>query len=159
MTPTVESRRSRPVTLILVILVALGIAGGLTWWLSQPTGESEDEPVLTPEAKAYTSNLQLSGVEMKATDNALGQTLLEITGRISNNGDRPVARAQLRCVFYNPYGQALARERVAIIRKRDGILYPGESRPFRLPFDSPPEGWNQTLPQLVIAEIQFAKGK
>jgi len=35
-------------------------------------------------------------------------------------------------------------------------LKPGETRAFRLPFDDIPEGWNNQLPQLVIARIDFS---
>jgi hypothetical protein len=45
---------------------------------------------------------------------------------------------------------------VAIVRHRDGAgMRPGEQRNFRLPFDNIPAGWNQALPQLVIAAIEF----
>ena len=30
-----------------------------------------------------------------------------------------------------------------------------ETKPFRLPFDNIPESWNQTMPQLVMARIEF----
>lgn len=152
---TTEERRPRSVALLIVIAVAIAIAGALWWWLSQPIDLTERLPVLTPEAKAYVKNLKLSDVEIKATENALGQTLVEILGRITNAGERPVKRAILQCVFYDPYGQVVARELVAIVREKDGILYPGETRKFRLPFDALPDTWNQAMPQLVIAEIIF----
>jgi hypothetical protein len=37
-----------------------------------------------------------------------------------------------------------------------GKLAPGESKPFRLAFDNVPDSWNQTMPQMVIAAIDFA---
>jgi hypothetical protein len=64
----------------------------------------------------------------------------------------------LQCIFYDPYSQVIARELVPIVRARDGVLYPSETRAFRLAFDTLPETWNQTMPQLVIAEIRFADG-
>jgi hypothetical protein len=36
-----------------------------------------------------------------------------------------------------------------------GGLKPGESKPFRLPFDDIPESWNNEIPRLVIASVQF----
>jgi hypothetical protein len=137
----------------LVILVALGV--GIYWYLERTSGQTPAEPVLTAEAKQYTHNLKLSEVDMKATDNALGQTLVEIVGRITNAGDRPIRHVELNCVFADPYGQVLLRQRVPIVRGKDGLLNPGDSRKFRLPFDSIPAGWNQTLPQLVIAQVLF----
>jgi hypothetical protein len=58
-------------------------------------------------------------------------------------------------VFYDAYGQVVLRERVAIVRSRTGGLQPGETKSFRLPFDSIPESWNQAMPQLVIAQVLF----
>lgn len=155
MTPSVQQRTTRPITVIIIVAIAAALAAGMVWFLNQPVDQSSNVPELTPEARAYTKYLKLSEVEMKATDNTLGQTLVEILGRITNNGDRPVKHVLLTCVFYDPYGQVLAREVVAIVRTKDGILYPSESRRFRLPFDALPDGWNQTMPQLVIAEIDF----
>jgi hypothetical protein len=61
----------------------------------------------------------------------------------------------LTCVFYDRYGQIVLRERSSIVRAKDGGLKPGETKPFRLPFDSLPESWNQGMPQLVIGQIVF----
>lgn len=141
---------------MLWLVVLLAAAAGVFWYLERSPVPAPAEPVLTPEAKAYTRNLALSGVEMKATENALGQTLVEILGQITNNGDRPLELVELNCVFYDPYGQVVHRERVAIVRARDGVMQPGETRRFRLPFDALPKTWNQVMPQLVIAQIVFA---
>jgi len=35
------------------------------------------------------------------------------------------------------------------------LVKPGDSRSFRMPFDDIPESWNNQMPQLVIAGIQF----
>ena len=50
----------------------------------------------------------------------------------------------------------LERGRVPIVSKKMGKFAPGESKDFRLPFDNIPESWNQALPQIVIARIEFA---
>jgi hypothetical protein len=36
-----------------------------------------------------------------------------------------------------------------------GGLKPAETKAFRLPFDNIPQGWNNQMPQLVIAGIVF----
>jgi len=110
---------------------------------------------LTPEAKAYTRNLGLSGIEMKATEAFSGQQLVEITGKITNHGDRLLKIVEVTCIFYDPYGQVVLRERVPIVREKMGGLAPGETKNFRLAFDTLPNTWNQGAPQLVIAGIQF----
>jgi hypothetical protein len=110
---------------------------------------------LTPEAKAYVKNLQLSDVEIKANKSYLNQMVVEIDGKIGNAGDRPLHTVEIYCVFYDSYGQLVLRSRVPIVSPRMGGLKPGETKSFRLPFDEIPESWNQAMPQLVIAGVKF----
>ena len=109
-------------------------------------------PSLTPEGRAYVKNLQLSDVGMKATDNLARQTLTEIEGNIKNTGNRTVSRVVVTCVFYDYNGKQLYQERAAMVRSP---LKPGEMRAFRLAFDTIPDGWNNQMPQLVIALVVF----
>ncbi|MCX6592625.1 MAG: FxLYD domain-containing protein [Acidobacteria bacterium] len=118
------------------------------------TGPKEPT-ALTPEAKAYVKNLGLAGVEMKAAESFSGQQVVEILGQITNKGDRHLKTVEVMCVFYDPTGQVVARERVAIVREKTGGLKPGDTKPFRLPFDTLPASWNQAAPGLVIAAIVF----
>ena len=90
---------------------------------------------------------------MKATENYAGQILTEIMGTVTNKGDRTVNVADVTCVFYDAYGQAILRERAPLVRK---ALKPGEARAFRLPFDAIPPTWNNQMPQLVIARIELS---
>jgi hypothetical protein len=93
---------------------------------------------------------------MKATENYMGAMLIEITGRIRNDGNRPLRLVELNCVFYDVSQNVIHRERVPIVKRSAlGSLKPGESRAFRMPFDAIPDGWNQAMPQLVIANIDF----
>jgi hypothetical protein len=110
---------------------------------------------LTGQAKAYVRNLQLADVEMKATESYMGSQLVEILGKITNNGDRTLRQVDLNCIFYDAYSQVVLRQRVSIVRPRTGELKPGETKSFRLPFDTLPQSWNQTMPQMVIAGILF----
>lgn len=142
-----------------VIVVVVALAGAALWWfvLRVPPKPPEPPP-LTEEAREYVRNghLALSNVEMKASENYMMTTLVEITGNITNKGPRSISVVELNCVFYDPYGQVVLRERVPIVRRVKGKPFqPGETRPFRLPFDNIPAGWNQVLPQLVIARIDF----
>lgn len=139
---------------VLFVALAIAMAGGF-WYLERISKEPPKGPELTAEAKAYVRNLGLADVTMKATGNAIGQAVVELEGRITNNGQRHLKSVLLSCVFYDPYGQVVLKERVAIVRERLGGLKPGETKPFRLPFDSLPGSWNQSMPQLVIAEIVF----
>lgn len=144
-----NKRVTLAIALVLGVLVVAGI-----WYMQRPPAAAQ-VAVLTPEAKSYVRNLNLSDVTMKATDSFAGQTVTEIEGRIRNAGDRPVKSAELYCIFYDSYGQLVRRERVPIVRDLSGGLAPGQTRAFRLPFDDIPESWNKQMPQLVIASITF----
>ena len=87
--------------------------------------------------------------------NSLPTRLVEIPGHITNKGGRTVRLAEVTCVFSDYYGKELKRERVAIVGQTTGPLAPGVSKPFRLAFDDLADNWNQALPRLVIAQIQF----
>ncbi len=137
---------------IYTLAIALVLAGGLMWFVNRPHATVEAAP-LSPDAKAYVRNLQLSEVTMKATESYVKQLVTEIEGKITNAGSRTVQHADVYCVFYNFYGQVILRERVPIVVTG---LKPGETRTFRLPFDDIPGGWNNQMPQLVIARIEFA---
>jgi hypothetical protein len=149
-----ESKPLLSIPVVFFLAMVIAAAGILAYWnrsgISVPQG-----PGLTAEAKSYVRHLKLSEVEMKAIQNAIGQEVVEIVGNITNTGDRHLNWVQIHCVFYDAYGQLVLRERVEIVRARLGGLPPGATKPFRLPFDSLPLSWNQAMPQLVIASIQF----
>jgi hypothetical protein len=136
---------------IITLAIALVLVGGLIWFVNRPHPAVQPAP-LSADAKAYVRNLQLSDVSMKATESYAGQTVTEIEGKIANSGVRTVQHADVYCVFYDAYGQVILRERVPIVANG---LKPGETRAFRLPFDDIPGGWNNQMPQLVIARIEF----
>jgi hypothetical protein len=139
-------------TAIYVLVIAVALAAGLLWFVNRPRPAAAIEP-LSADAKAYVRNLQLSQVTMQATESYVKQTVTEIEGRITNSGGRTVQHADVYCVFYNSYGEVILRERVPIVVTD---LKAGETRMFRLPFDDIPGGWNNQMPQLVIARIEFA---
>ncbi len=141
-----------PIFIAAALFAALAAVGYYQWKAAAeavPAG-----PVLTDEARAYLPLLDLHDVDMTATESALGHTLVEITGTIENLGEKPIRSVMLNCVFYEINGIELDRAPAAIVRANAG-LPPGEKREFRLPFDAIPDGWNQTIPNLFIAEIVF----
>ena len=67
----------------------------------------------------------------------------------------PFIFCRIGCVFYDAYGQVVLRERVPIVSPKIGAVAREQIKPFRLPFDNVPESWNQVMPQLVMAGIEF----
>ena len=152
----VEKRGVRvPVSAIVVSLAAIVGVGAFLFLEQQSRRPAPAPPPLTPEAKAYVKYLRLSDVERMKHESYLKQSVVEIVGKIGNAGDRPLMLVEINCVFYDPYGQVVLRERVPIVGRKTGGLAPGETKSFRLAFDSIPESWNQAMPQMVIAQIVF----
>ena len=154
-TKTEAPKLSIPVPLVvgaIIVILGLGAWGFLGYWeRTHPPAPA----VLTAEAKQYVHSLQLSEVEMKATESYMKQKVVEITGKIANNGGRAINVIEINCVFRDAYGQVVLRERVTVVGRRTGPLAPGNVKTFRLAFDTIPESWNQSLPDLVIAQIIF----
>ncbi|MBC7927034.1 MAG: hypothetical protein H7039_15405 [Bryobacteraceae bacterium] len=146
-----QSRISAPV--VVAIMLAVAGVGALGYFASRPA-EKPAQKAVTGEAKEYVRNLKLGDVEMKATASFSGSELVEITGKITNSGIRAVERVELTCIFRDPSGLEIQRERVPIVKSK---LDPGGTRTFRLPFEGIPATWNQALPTMVIAGIDFTR--
>ena len=152
-----------PAAVAAGVLVLAGLAGFL--YLNQAANRPPAEPPpLTGPAKEYARRLRFVSADgqtqenpqMTAHESYLKQSIVEITGNIQNAGDRVLEVVEINCVFYDPYGQEVLRQRVPIVSKKMGKLAPGEVKPFRLAFDNVPEEWNQALPKMVIARIDFS---
>ena len=145
--------------IVLAASAALLAVGAAVWFFGmRAPARPVEPPGLSAEAKAYTKFLGLSDFEMKASDSFMQSTLVELSGKITNKGVRRLKIVEIHCIFYDPSLQyAVHRERVAIVRVKDGPLEPGQTRSYRLPFDSIPNTWNQATPQMVIAHIEFAE--
>jgi hypothetical protein len=151
-----ETNRSGLLVLLTASAAVLALGAAVWFFLLRGSAAPTGPPGLSAEAKAYTRHLGLSDFEMKAADSFMQSTLVELLGKITNNGDRKLKVVEITCVFYDSSMQyTVHRERVAIVRAKDGPLLPGQSRNFRLPFDAIPSTWNQATPQMVIAHIEF----
>jgi len=152
---TAVEQRSIPVAGMVIALVVILGAGFFLYLDRLSRRPPPPPPPLTGEAKAYVRNLRLMDVDMQKHESYMKQAVVEITGKLGNNGDRVLNVVEINCVFYDPYGQVVLRERVPIVSRKIGGLAPGEIKNFRLAFDNIPDSWNQALPQLVIAQIVF----
>jgi hypothetical protein len=137
-------------------LVAVALVATVLY-LRKPGPEAPQNGPASPEARAYVSNLVLSDVSMKASENFMKQQVVEIEGKITNNGPRPVQSVEVYCLFRAVDGHEIHRERTPLVRAKTAPVKAKETRPFRLAFDSLPDGWNQAMPTLVIAQITFAR--
>jgi hypothetical protein len=140
------------IVIALAVILILGVFG----WLSfGPKPAPPPTPMLTQQAKGYLARLALSNVHMQAAESYVNQRVVEILGDITNKGDRTVSTVEVTCVFRDFSGREVLRERVFVVDRQNGPLSAGATKPFRLAFDDIPNTWNQALPSLVIAQIQF----
>ncbi len=151
MTTAIDSVKKIPITAVIIAAVSIVVLAAGLIYLNRPAPTASQDAA-TAEAKAYLPNLQLGDVTMQATTNFMNQQVVEIQGKIANNGPRKLALIEVYCVFFGVDGKEVHRERLAIAH----TLAPQETRMFRLPFDSLPDQWNQALPRMAIAKIAFA---
>jgi hypothetical protein len=148
--------------LVIALVAAIGLAG--FWYLDRASKQPPaGPPPLTGPAREYVRYLKFVAADgttaeapvMEAHESYLQQSIVEITGNLLNAGDRVLDSVEINCVFYDPYGQVVLRKRVPVISKKTGGVAPREFKPFRLAFDEIPDSWNQMMPQMVIAGIDF----
>ena len=150
------NKKSIPLAAIVTAAVFALVACAGFVYLNRPIQKTADSAA-SQEAKAYLANLALSDVTMQASENLMNQKVVEVLGNISNNGPRELKSIDVYCLFYSVDGHPLHRERLRIVGgvETRGSLKPGATKAFRMPFDSLPDGWNQALPKMVIAQIEF----
>lgn len=154
--PAINELGKKPIApLITGAVVAVLAIAALGFYIARRPSEDARAQAASAEAKAYVRNLSLSNVAMTASENFMQQRVVEVRGDIANHGPRALRTIEIHCLFYGVDGREIYRERVAIVRA-GAPLKPNETRPFRLPFDNLPEGWNQAVPRMVIAQITFA---
>jgi hypothetical protein len=142
--------------IVLALVLVLGLAG--FFYLNHAAKQPPPpDPPLTGAAHDYVGHgfLPVTESKIEAHESYLKQQIVEITGKIGNTGDRVIDTVEILCIFYDPYGQLVRKVRVPIVKK-GSHLAPGETREFRLPFDDIPDSWNQVMPQMVIARIEFS---
>jgi hypothetical protein len=162
-----------PMVIIAGIVVVAGLAG--FWYLDRASRQAPAAATPpTAEAKAYARNLKFVGADgvtpeepkMESHESYLKQSIVEISGNLLNAGDRTLNSVEVTWVFYEPgavmpdgqlYKEIIWRERRFLIAKNSGGLAPGQVRAFSVAFDNIPESWNQAMPSLVIAAVDFKK--
>lgn len=145
-----------------VIILGLGIlviAGG------RSTPESAMGTGLAP-ADPYALKLPISGIQMSEADSFSGAKVTYIDGQINNSGDRTVVAITVQVGFHNDTGQFAQRIAVPLnlIRTREPYvdtqpvsaapIEPGQTRDFRLIFDTMPADWNQQVPEIRIISVR-----
>ena len=149
-----SSRRIIGIAVAVVIILAIVIALLL-----------RSEPRKSSGPPAYAANLKLSDLKMSAAENFVGATVNYVDGTITNTGDKIVTRAIVEVTFKDDMGQLAQREEVPLqVLKTSGPypeavdlstspLGPGQSKPFRLTFESISAQWNHQYPDIQVTGV------
>jgi hypothetical protein len=119
----------------------------------------------TTEPHPYVSNLKISDLKMSAAQNFVGATVSYIDGNVTNSGDKTVIHATMQVTFKDSMDQVAQRETLPLHVLRttgpypDAVdlnispLAPGQTKPFRLTFESLSAQWNQQYPDIRVTDV------
>jgi heme/copper-type cytochrome/quinol oxidase subunit 2 len=149
-----SSRRTIAIAVAVVIAVALIFAFLL-----------RSQPKTAPGPPPYAANLKLSDFKMSAAENFVGATVSYVDGTVINAGDKTVTHIMVEVRFKDEMGQLAQREDIPLqVLKTSGPypeavdfsvspLGPGQSKPFRLTFESISAQWNHQYPEIQVTDV------
>jgi hypothetical protein len=157
--PTAKAEESslRPV-LIGVFIVAVVVTVLVLILRAQQKPPAQPPP--------YAANLKFSELKASAAQNFVGATVSYLDGSVTNAGDQTVIHAIVRVTFKDDMGQMAQREELPLRVLRTGGPYdeavdlnlsplaPGQSKPFRLTFESISAQWNHAYPEMQITDVK-----
>jgi len=156
--PTVEERETN--------WRAIGIAVGtvvvlvtVIWLISRGEQKAPTGP------PPYATNIKFSDLKMSAAENFVGATVSYIDGTVANAGDKTVTHVVVEVTFKDSMGQLAQRETVPLrvlrttgpypeaVDLNASSLPPGQSKRFRLTFESISTQWNHEYPELKVTDV------
>ncbi|MGD0162737.1 MAG: DUF2393 family protein [Candidatus Sulfotelmatobacter sp.] len=157
-TPVAEdhdsSRRTIAIAVAVVIVIAI-VAAFL--FRTQPKSASGPPP--------YAANLKFSDFKMSAAENFVGATVSYVDGTVTNSGGKTVTHVIVEVNFKDDLGQLAQRDNIPMqVLKTDGPypeavdfsvspLGPGQSKAFRLTFESISAQWNHQYPEINVTDV------
>jgi len=157
--PTVKAEESslRPV-LLGVFIVAVVVTILVLILRSQQKPPAQPPP--------YAVNLKFSDLKASGAQNFVGATVSYLDGTVTNTGNQSVFHAVVQVTFKDDMGQTAQREELPLRVLRTGGPYdeavdltlsplvPGQSKPFRLTFESISAQWNHAYPDMQITDVR-----
>jgi hypothetical protein len=157
-TPVAEERDSSRRTIAIAVTVVIVIAVSTAFLLrNQPKSASGPPP--------YAASLKLSDFKMSAAENFVGATVSYVDGTVTNTGSRTVTHVMVEVQFKDDLGQLAQREDIPLQVLRTTGPYPeavdfsvsplgpGQSKTFRLTFESISAQWNHQYPEIRVTDV------
>jgi hypothetical protein len=116
-------------------------------------------------ADPYASSLAISGLQMSEATSFSGAKVTYIDGQIANKGNRTLSGVTVQVGFHSDTGEFAQRLSIplSLIRTRDPYvdvepvsaapIEPGQTKDFRLIFDTVPAEWNQQYPEIRVISV------
>lgn len=156
--PTTEPAESslRP---ILIGMVIVGVVIGVIALILRADQKKPAAP------SPYAANLKFSDLKASAAQNFAGATVSYLDGAVTNAGNQTVIHAVVQVTFKDDMGQTAQREELPIRVLRTGGPYdeavdlnmsplaPGQSKPFRLTFETISAQWNHAYPDIQVTQV------
>jgi hypothetical protein len=158
--PANEERNSSRLIIVAAVAAVIVVAVVIALALRQPSKNAGGPP-------PYAANLKLSDFKMSAAENFVGATVSYVDGTLANSGDKTVTHIAVEVNFKDDMGQTVQREDIPMqVLKTDGPypeavdfsaspLAPGQSKPFRLTFESISAQWNRQYPDVQITSVSL----
>ena len=117
-------------------------------------------------ADPYAAKLSISGLQMSEATSFSGAKVTYIDGQIANTGDRTLTAITVQVGFHSDVGQFAQRVALPLsfIRTRQPYvdtepvsaapIEPGQTRDFRLIFDTVPADWNLQFPEIRVISVR-----
>jgi hypothetical protein len=149
-----------------LVMLALGVVIALSHHGAAPNPGGAG---LAP-ADAYAASLPITGLTMSQAGNMAGGQTTYIDGQIANTGSKTVTGITVQVAFHGFTTPIALKSTMALslIRTREPYvdlqpvsaapIAPGQTREFRLIFDSVPPDWNQNYPELRIIQVASRSG-
>lgn len=114
----------------------------------------------------YAASLPISDLKMSQAGSMVGGQNTYIDGTIANKGTRTVTGITVQVAFHGFTGLIVQKATMPLNLIRTRVPYvdtqsvsmapilPGQSREFRLIFDSVAQDWNQNYPEIRVIQVQ-----
>lgn len=154
-----EDRESKLRVLVIGALLVAVIVGILLF-ISLAGNKSSNTP------HPYAANVKITNPKMSAAENFVGATVSYIDGTVTNAGDKTVTHAIVTVIFKDDIGQLAQREDVPLhvldtsgpypdaVDLSASPLAPGQSKAFRLTFETISQQWNHQYPELTVTDVK-----
>lgn len=145
---------------IILGLVILAVLGGR----SHPDSSLNSTGMAA--ADPYAAKLSVSGLQMSEATSFSGAKVTYIDGQLANSGDKTLTAITVQVGFHSDVGQFAQRVALPLsfIRTRQPYvdtepvsaapIEPGQTRDFRLIFDTVPPDWNLQFPEIRVINVR-----